>query len=194
MSKLPAYTPDPLAKSQSQASGVRGAIDALVQSSLVQLFGAYNVAVAPLPRLSQPQQLPSIPDISVSVGLSRRGAGATGRLTLSAPRELLQGMNRGPSGNGALLVDWARELANQLAGRIKNRLLQFDVKLDVGISNVLDSKALGSQLATSPSVRMYAGRTLRGEVLVTLNGMPEESELTYVGPGQVASEGTIILF
>jgi hypothetical protein len=193
MSKLPAYTSELPAKFQSPASGVRGAIDSLVQSSLVQLFGAYNVAVAPLPRLPQHHPAPIL-DISASVGLSRRGAGAPGRLTLSAPSELLQGMSRGPSGGRALLGDWARELANQLAGRIKNRMLQFNVKLDVGTSHIVDSKVLASQLAISPSVRVYPGRTLRGEVLVSLTGMPEESALTYVGPAHVASEGAVILF
>lgn len=192
MSKLPAYTSELPAKFQSPASGVRGAIDSLVQSSLVQLFGAYNVAVAPLPRLPQ-HHLPQMLDISAAVGLSRRG-GAPGRLTLSAPSELLQGMGRGPIGGRALLGDWARELANQLAGRIKNRMLQFNVRLDLGTSHIVDSKALASQLALSPSVRMYPGRTLRGEVLVSLTGLPDESELTYVGPANVASEGAVILF
>jgi hypothetical protein len=93
-----------------------------------------------------------------------------------------------------LLGDWARELANQLAGRVKNRMLQFNVKLDVGTSYIVDSKVLASQLAISPSVRVYPGRTLRGEVLVSLTGMPDEAALTYVGPAHVASEGAVILF
>lgn len=193
MSKLRAYTSELPAKFQSPASGVRGAIDSLVQSSLVQLFGAYNVAVAPLPRLPQ-HHVPTLLDVSTSVGLSRRGQGTPGRLTLSAPTELLQGMGRGPAGGRALLGDWARELANQLAGRIKNRMLQFNVQLDVGTSHIVDSKALASQLALSPSVRMYPGRTLRGEVLVSITGLPDESELSYVGPAHVANEGAVILF
>jgi hypothetical protein len=118
----------------------------------------------------------------------------SGRLTLSVPSELLQSMSRGPSGSHALQSDWARELANQLAGRIKNRMLQFNVRLDVGPSHIADSKTLASQLTTLPSVRVYVGRTLRGEILVSLTGLPEESELSYVGPALVASEGAVILF
>ena len=191
MSKRPAYGSELPARSQGPASGARGAIDSLVQSSLVELFSAYNVAVAPCPRL---QQLPRVPDVSASVGLSRRNAEANGRLTLSVPSELLQSMNRGTAGSAALLGDWTRELANQLAGRIKNRMLQFNVRLDVGTSHIADSKALASQLATLRSVRMYTGRTLRGEILVSIAGLPDESELTYVGATHVASEGAIIMF
>jgi hypothetical protein len=44
------------------------------------------------------------------------------------------------------------------------------------------------------TLRVYTGRTVRGNVLLTLEGMPEESELSYVGPEGVAAEGELILF
>src|SRR4051812_44554583 len=106
-------------------SGIRGAIDSLVQGSLVDLFGAYGVAVAPLPRSSRPQ-MPTLPDVSASVGFARLTFGsAAGRITLSLPSALLVQMS--PDAEGKLRADWTRELANQLMGRIKNRLLPFNV-------------------------------------------------------------------
>lgn len=175
-----------------QASRLRGAIDSLVQSALVELFSAYQVAVAPLPRLSQ-HRVPALPEVSAAVSFTLRGRfGPPGRLTLSLPSTLLDVMVKG--GGSALKNDWTRELANQLIGRIKNRLLQFSAVIVVGSSSSLDSKALQSHLSQVSSARVYVGRTRHGEILVTLEGMPDESQLSYVGPVDVVSEGTTILF
>lgn len=193
MSKLSARASDLPPQSSVAPSGIRGAIDSLVQSALVELFAAYEVAVAPLPRLSQQQRAPSVPDVSASVTFTLRGRfGPPGRITLSLPSALLEVMMK--NGGNSLKGDWTRELANQLIGRIKNRLLQFSARIEVGVSSGMDSKALQSHLSQVGNARVYTGRTLRGEVLVTLEGMPDESQLSYVGPVNVASEGSTILF
>jgi hypothetical protein len=113
--------------SSSPASGVRGAIDSLVQGSLVELFAAYGISVAPLPRMA-PERVPTVPEVSAAVGFACQGVtGQPGRITLSLPGAVLDRM-KNDSGN-TLKGDWTRELANQLIGRIKNRLLQFSVRL-----------------------------------------------------------------
>ena len=189
MSKFSARLGDQRPQSQSPVSSVRGAIDSLVQGSLVELFGAYDVAVAPLPRhAQQPEPQPS--DVSATLSFTR-DAGQTGRVTLSLPSALLALM-RGEA-SSTLQKDWAKELTNQLAGRIKNRLLQFSVRIQIGVLATIDSKALARQLGASSTTRSYAGRTLRGEVVATIQGMPEESELRFVGAGSSA-EGDLILF
>ena len=94
---------------------------------------------------------------------------------------------------GAPRDEWSRELANQLIGRIKNRLLQFGATLQIGLPATSDADAEGRR-ERSPTLRVYTGRTVRGNVLVTLEGMPEESELTYVGAEGLAAEGDVILF
>jgi hypothetical protein len=194
MNRLRARTSDiapPSSSARPTPSGIRGAIDALVQSALVELFTAYDVAVAPLPRYGQQPRLPAVPEVSAAALFTLQGrSGPPGRLTLSLPSALLDNMNS----SGTLKGDWTRELASQLIGRIKNRLLQFSVRMELGVSSMLDSKALASHLAQGRAVRIYSGRTLRGELLVTLEGMPEESQLEYVGPVHVASEGTGFLF
>jgi hypothetical protein len=50
------------------------------------------------------------------------------------------------------------------------------------------------QLQVSSSSRLYAARTLRAEMLVALEGLPDEAQLAYVGHVKVASEGDAILF
>lgn len=172
--------------------GVRGALDSIVQSSLVELFAAYSMAVAPLPRTSA-RQTPTLPDTSAAVTFTRRApALLSGRLTLSLPDAVLELTQRGAT--NALKVDWARELTSQLLGRIKNRLLQFSVRLETGISSGIDSRTLASRLPLSPGVLIYCARTLRGELVVTLEGAPEESQLVYLGPVNVVAEGEAILF
>ena len=193
MSKFSARAPDPSPSSPSPASGVRGAIDSLVQGSLVELFGAYGVAVAPLPRIAL-GRAPAVPEISAAMAFTRRGAGMhqPGRMTLSLPVAVLELMKKGDGTN--LNSDWARELANQLIGRVKNRLLQFSVRLEAGVSTSIDSKTLASHLQRSSNARIYAGRTLRGEILATFEGLPDESQLVYLGPVNVPAEGAVILF
>jgi hypothetical protein len=192
MSKFSATASELSPQSSVAPSGIRGAIDSLVQSALVELFAAYEVAVAPLPRLNQ-QRVPSVPEVSAAVNFTLRGRfGPPGRITLSLPNAVLEVMMK--NGGSSLKSDWTRELANQLIGRIKNRLLQFSARIEVGVSSSMDSKALLGHLSQVGSARVYTGRTLRGEILVTLEGMPDESQLSYVGPVNVASEGSTILF
>lgn len=178
----------------SPAAGVRGTIDAVVQGALVELFHAYGVALAPYPRSAAPAAL-KIHDVTATVGFVKESAGRhanrNGRLLLSMPREVV--VLLAARDGGAPRDDWSRELANQLMGRIKNRLLQFGATLRVGLPVTWDADA-ESRRGRSATVRVYTGRTVRGNVLVTLEGMPEESELTYVGPEGLAAEGEVILF
>lgn len=186
----PRYSPLP-----ASASSVRGAIDAIVQGALVELFHAYGVALAPFPR-SAPRGRLQFFEVTATMGFVRESARRTsthpGRLALSMPREVFVLLNPEPGG-AEPRDEWARELANQLLGRIKNRLLQFSATLQIGLPSTSDA-ATESERERSATLRVYVGRTVRGNVLLTLEGMPEESELAYVGPEGLALEGEAILF
>jgi len=166
-------------------SGVRVAVDSLVQASLVDLFTSYGVALAPLPR-SQPMEL-VLPDVSVAAAF--RCNGGAGRLTLSVPNALLEHMRQAEV--TSIRLDWARELTNQLLGRVKNRLLPFGVRLEMGGLTLLDRNLLKHQLQDSTEQRVYLGRTLRGVVLATVQGVPADSTLSYVG-GVTSKEGALL--
>jgi hypothetical protein len=176
-------------------SQVRGAVDALVQGALVELFHAYGVALAPLPRTLL-RDAPTFNDVSASIGFTRRvGAGranASGRVTLSIPGELFT-LAKDDEIRSARPEDWARELVNQLIGRIKNRLLPFGVTLHIGLptSGLLHHEEPKEHSST---VRIYRARTMKGDVVLTLDGVPDESELCYVGTEGAASEGELLLF
>jgi len=157
------------------------------------LFQAYGLPLAPLPRGAF-RRAASIPEVSSTIPFtSSARSSSRGRLTLSIPKPVLEHMTEDPA-RPLGHADWARELANQLMGRIKNRLLHFSVQLTLGLPSDMDPQRLEELLQESRTLRVYAGRTLRGQVLATLEGMPKESELVYVGPGGVAAEGDAILF
>lgn len=186
-----AVLPGDAAPPSSTSGAVRGAIDSLVQGSLVELFQAYSVALAPQPRSAR-EPLPKPAEICAVIGFNHGTPKRAGKLTLSLSAPVL-GLMKVELGS-TRQVDWARELCNQLMGRIKNRMLQFNVRLQAGLPSSIDRKLLEEQQRGAPPARAYLGRTLRGDVLVTLDGMPHEAELVYVGPSVVANEGETIFF
>jgi len=186
-----AFGADAPPPSSSSGTVKRGAIDSLVQGSLVELFQAYSVALAPQPRNSR-EPLPKLSEICAWIGFTHGTQKRTGKLTLSLSADIV-GLMKVDLGSNRQ-VDWARELCNQLMGRIKNRMLQFNVRMQAGLPSSIDAKLLEEQLRGAPTTRIYAGRTLRGDVVVTLDGLPHEAELVYVGPASVATEGEAIFF
>jgi hypothetical protein len=169
----------------------QGDSDSLLQGALVDLFSAYDVPVAPVARSSGPYTQP-VPEVSASIDFKRRAASVeSGRLTLSLSRSLLDSMK--PSETSSVQLDWARELTNQLAGRLKNRLLPFDVRLELGMPAIADQKMLEHELRSGSAGRVYPARSVRGQLLVTIRGLPEDAELTYVGSAS-ASEGATLFF
>jgi hypothetical protein len=184
--------PEMLARTPTQPwfsepkSGIRVSSDSLIQASLVDLFKAYGVALAPMPRSAF--TAPTVPEVSVAAAF-RSGAGVAGKLTLSLPAALLEHM-KGDEVT-SVRMDWARELASQLVGRIKNRLLPFGIRVEIGPLTLLDPKLIQHQRQDLSGQRVYVGRTLRGLVVVSLQGLPDDSALSYVG-GVGATEGTLL--
>jgi hypothetical protein len=178
------------------SAGMRGIIDALLQGSLVDLFQAYGVAIAPLPRDVRAES-ERYPELSAVIGFNaaRDGkcASASGRLSLSMPPEVMDAMQASRALQGRH-ADWSRELVNQLMGRFKNRLLPYGAKLQAGLPSSIGRDALEAQLARAASRRIYRARTLRGEIVATLDGSLNEAELSYTGPTTAPVEGEMILF
>jgi len=175
----------------------RGLMDTIVQGSLVDLFQSCGVAVAPQPRGRLNFSQLAIPEVSASITFTLvQSASATpspGRLTLSLP-EALFGIMKSESSRRPQQFDWVRELTNQLAARIKHRLLPFCTAMQPMLPSLLSREALENLRARFPAIRVYLGRTLRGDVLVTLDANIDESRLSYTGPVDLGSAGDIIVF
>lgn len=121
-----------------------------------------------------------------------------------------------PKANGSLTLSWAdpvfslftppvastslgardlmRELTNQLAGRVKNRLLNFTLMLTIGVPTVLSGQALERQRPRRETEVVYMFRTLRGEIVVTMDLSIDGDALNYSNTNRVAKEGDFIAF
>ena len=176
------------------STSLRGIIDALLQGSLVDLFQVYGVACAPLPRGGRNERYPELSAvISFTSASDGKSARASGRLSLSMSPEVLE-LTQGERAPQARHGDWSRELVNQLMGRFKNRLLPYGANLQAGLPSSIGREALEAGGERAAGRRVYRARTLRGEVVATLDGSLNEAELSYVGVTAAASEGELILF
>jgi hypothetical protein len=173
--------------SNGSTSAARGTLDSFVQGALVDLFAAYSVALAPMPWSSAAHGPP--PDVSVNALFTHGGSRSPCSLVLSLPQALLDHMKPGEA--TAVKMDWARELTGQFVGRIKNRLLAFGVRLELGALSVLERPMVEHHRTSATGKRLYAGRTLRGLVLATVQGLPDDSALSYTGTPS-GTEGTLI--
>ena len=175
----------------------RGLMDTIVQGALVELFQSCGVAVAPQPRGRLDVTQIKIPDISAAISFtlaqSIKATPCAGRLTLSLPEPLFSIM-KAESMRRTQQVDWVRELTNQLAARIKHRLLPFGAGLNPLLPSLITREALEGQRHRFAAMRIYLGRTLRGDVLVTLDGNIDESRLVYSGPADIGNAGDVIIF
>jgi hypothetical protein len=170
-------------------------LDTLMQSALVELFQAYGVALAPMPRATAAGPRTSHLSAAINFAGAREQAGppASGRLTLALPTGVLELMKHDVA-QSVRHGDWTRELVNQLMGRLKNRLLAFGVHLQAGLPSSIGREVLDAQLERASGLRVYRARTLRGDIVATLEGGLNETELTYRAHTAAASEGDLIIF
>jgi hypothetical protein len=126
------------------------------------------------------------------VGLS--SAKANGSLSLSWPDPVFSLFTPPVAATSMGARDLLRELTNQLAGRVKNRLLNFTLLLTIGVPTVLSGQALERQRQRRETEVVYLFRTLRGEIVCTLDLVIDGDALSYSGQSRVAKEGEFIPF
>lgn len=167
----------------------RSTFDTIVQGTMVDLFHSLGIALAPSDRndlladRARPQEL--------GAQLQFRGGRFSGVITLSVPSVLYQQAEKQRDQTDGR--DWVREVTNQVFGRLKRRLLQFQVDLGTGLPANLTPEAFARE-RKQPGFVVYAFRTLRGEVVVTLSGQLAHAALAYANSSQIPSEGDVILF
>ena len=175
----------------------RSLLDTMVQGSIVELFLSCGLAVAPQPRSAPQAAKLARTEVSAVIRFtSQQGAQEPprpGRIALSVPEELFALM-KVCSTLRLQQFDWVRELANQLAARLKHRLLPFEVDLQPGLPSSVSRATLEEHHARFPNTRIYAARTLRAEIIVALQCEIDESRLNYAGAVDIANAGDVILF
>lgn len=130
-----------------------GPLDDLVFDCCRELFAAYELAVEPRDR----EHFPATENLAMCGVMGFGGKQMRGALVLATTKEPLELTNPGHVDSQR---DWVCELANQLMGRVKNRLLAFDTEIHLATPAGLS----GENLCPSP-------RTLRApQVFAAANG------------------------
>lgn len=182
----------PSSSRHAAPTAVRPLVDALLQSSTVELFQSRGIAVAPLPSAARNSYRGAYFNLAGVVVLTSPKASGTLSLAWADPVFSLFTPPVPASARGAR--DLLRELTNQLAGRVKNRLLNFALMLNIGVPTVLSGQAFDRQRPERDGEIIYAFRTLRGEIVVTLDLQIDPDGLSYSGTNRVAKEGDFIAF
>ena len=116
-----------------------------LQAACVELMAEYGLTAYPAEAPVQ-GQVPSEAPVSVLVaGVDFKGHELRGTVALWATRTVIAETTRSAVGLGATeedLPDWACELANQLIGRMKNKLRSYDVSLSLNVPRLIAGSGL----------------------------------------------------
>jgi hypothetical protein len=168
----------------------RAILKTLIQSATVELFQVYGIAVAPV-ALMQP--MPTKVDQHVGGYGTFTGKSFNGTLGLLVPKEVFT-LTKIEGLRVLNILDWTKELTNQLLGRIKNRLVQYQMPIRADIPSAIDGKSLELRVAASNPFIIVHFRSIRGDIIVTMTGTIDYTKLQFSGAIATAAEGDIILF
>jgi hypothetical protein len=166
------------------------AVDIIIQSSTVELLGCYDLSVAPRGR-KEIRGYTLDTDLVGIIGFE--APKIAGNLTLSIPLQVYN-LPWARRSSGTNRADWTRELTNQIMGRIKNRLIQFQVKLRTHVPTVLSGVALERHKSRAESGVLYSFGALRGEINLTVDASLTRAVLQYSNASILIGEGDSILF
>lgn len=179
-------------------------LDRLVIEATSELLRACRVPVQATPGLA-PIALPKTATVAGIVGFS--GEQMRGTFLIASSFELLarsrpaalQTPKRVPENERDWVVirDWAAELANQLLGRVKNRVYAMGITLHVSTPTALSGEALAVAAPSSPHARAHSFTSRGEEVWVCLDATLEPGvDLTQPRDdgAEAAREGDVLLF
>lgn len=170
----------------------RQVLNTVIQSSAVDLFHSNEIAVAPLER-ARAGTLADLARPELAAYISFTGRGMNGGLLLCVPSAVFQLVKQDP-GRPFTGADWVREQSNQLLGRIKNRLSQFQVTLSSGLPTLLTEEAFKRHAARPDPSYIFEFRTLRGVITIVLVGNIDMNVFVYSSFVSLPNEGDIIIF
>jgi len=167
----------------------RNVLKTIVQSSTVELFQAYALAVAPVAAEVGTPKLDNY--VGGAGGIYGPGLNAT--LSLLVPKDVYSIIKV----EGVRLynvLDWTRELTNQLMGRVKNRLTKYQPNIRTDLPSAAEGRGLEIRQTKMKPFLTVSFRTIRGEIWVVLAGAIDYTKLAYSGARSTAGEGELILF
>lgn len=175
----------------SDSSDIWPTLAACFQEARHELFDAYGIVVE---RISHRRCESSACEGLASV-IGYTAPGICGSVALQVPRAALRESYPGGTPTPAQLEDWIGELANQLLGRFKNKLLPYGVSLGMSTPSTVSGTFRIVEHARSVAAWTVLG-TSHGEVATML--------AAEIGPAfelhrepvceQAAPEGDLIFF
>lgn len=169
----------------------------LLSNACIELFDGYEVM------LTNNEQLKNLDEEGINlialIGLSESAFRAS--LTICVAPDLLTGSFPAPeeSINEGDLQDWLGELANQLAGRFKNKVVPYGRKLELGVPTVIQGAHLKIDLPRSSEVTKHQFITEQGGMVelnlsTLIDGQFVLSEPEEVVEAECLEEGEMLFF
>jgi hypothetical protein len=166
-------------------------VDGLVMDATRALFETYGVKLdldgSPVARTLSTVQLIS------TIGFS--SATLNGSLLLAIPNVVMQQTLPTPDAN---LADWSGELANQLLGRLKNKLLNYEVVINLALPVVVSGDEFSLPPRAGRLTRHYSFVSDWGRMFVrTEIALRANVELVRQGPSSMSAcidEGELLFF
>ena len=166
-------------------------IDEIIRECAVELFSQQGTELASGAESLDPHDYVAVIGF---YGDSMRGALGIG-LDRAIVAQILESAGAASSARG-MLEDWVGEAANQLLGRVKNRLLGYGVTLGLALPMVLRGVEVHLVKATS-EIWQYRFACAQGGMTIWFDARIDDGIVLerQSGPDQmVASEGALTLF
>jgi hypothetical protein len=133
-------------------------LDELSASRFVELFSTYGVVLEPF----DVGTLDAEPLLYCGI-IGFSGDGIRGSMAVAGSGALLAASNPTPDG---IPRDWVAELANQLMGHVKSRLLGYSVEVYISMPIVLRGERLALEVRGVTKPRFYTSTAGRGQVVL----------------------------
>jgi CheY-specific phosphatase CheX len=157
-------------------------VDQLGEAACLDLFSAYGVELVPCDL-----ERPTAHDLSLTGIIGFTGQGVSGTCVLGATATVMQSMP-----GGGQPRDWIAELSNQLAGRLKGKLIADGVTVYITTPVVLRGTRIEPLPTEGALPRVF--RSTEGTVVLWIQ-VETSPDFTQSAPGEAcAAEGEAILF
>jgi hypothetical protein len=187
---LPPARKDLVSQPTDRPTATVNAVDTIIQSSTVELMRSHSVSVAPRPRA---EMVGFVPESEVAGVVRFNGPNILGSLTLALPTAVYDlMMQRHP--RNTTHSEWVYELTNQVMAHIRNRLIQFQVRLRTQVPIVLSGAALERHRHRRADEVIYRFGTLRGEITVAVDASLTHAMLQYSNAPLLVRDSDLLLF
>jgi len=190
---------------------LEGTVDSIASRACVDVFASYRVLLKELPK--PPSGAPPTPSVgqrpggtatSLAAVIGFTGSQLRGCLILTTtfdvvararPESIARGSMSAFSWSDWVMVrDWGGELANQVLGRIKNKLRGFGVTLEVGVPTVFSGSAIAFAKPKSPQARAFVFDAGGQRVSLWFDTTLGRDTVLLESGEEGAKEGDVILF